>query len=58
MSGTRVGLFCGYLDPTRDGVADYTRQESSWCCSCSHASGQIHAVHRLVGRCCFGRHTT
>jgi len=26
MSGTRVGLFCGYLDPTRDGVADYTRQ--------------------------------
>jgi glycosyltransferase involved in cell wall biosynthesis len=25
MSGTRVGLFCGYLDPTRDGVADYTR---------------------------------
>jgi len=26
MSGTRVGLFCGYLDPARDGVADYTRQ--------------------------------
>jgi hypothetical protein len=26
MSGTRVGLLCGYLDPTRDGVADYTRQ--------------------------------
>jgi Glycosyl transferase 4-like domain len=26
MSGTRVGLVCGYLDPTRDGVADYTRQ--------------------------------
>lgn len=26
VSGTRVGLFCGYLDPTRDGVADYTRQ--------------------------------
>ncbi len=26
MSGTRVGLFCGYLDPTRDGVADYTRR--------------------------------
>lgn len=26
MSGTRVGLCCGYLDPTRDGVADYTRQ--------------------------------
>ena len=24
MSGIRVGLFCGYLDPTRDGVADYT----------------------------------
>lgn len=24
MSGTRVGLVCGYLDPTRDGVADYT----------------------------------
>ncbi|MEP6599479.1 MAG: glycosyltransferase [Actinomycetota bacterium] len=22
----RVGLVCGYLDPTRDGVADYTRQ--------------------------------
>lgn len=26
MSGTRVGLVCGYLDPTRDGVADYTRR--------------------------------
>jgi len=26
MSGTRVGLLCGYLDPMRDGVADYTRQ--------------------------------
>jgi glycosyltransferase involved in cell wall biosynthesis len=26
MSGTRVGLLCGYLDSTRDGVADYTRQ--------------------------------
>ncbi|MDQ6687460.1 MAG: glycosyltransferase [Actinomycetota bacterium] len=26
MSGIRVGLVCGYLDPTRDGVADYTRQ--------------------------------
>lgn len=24
--GTRVGLLCGYLDPTRDGVADYTRR--------------------------------
>jgi len=26
MSGTRVGLVCGYLDPMRDGVADYTRR--------------------------------
>lgn len=26
MSAVRVGLLCGYLDPTRDGVADYTRQ--------------------------------
>jgi glycosyltransferase involved in cell wall biosynthesis len=26
MRGIRVGLLCGYLDPTRDGVADYTRQ--------------------------------
>lgn len=26
MNGTRVGLICGYLDPVRDGVADYTRQ--------------------------------
>ncbi|MGI8702505.1 MAG: glycosyltransferase family 4 protein [Nocardioidaceae bacterium] len=26
MRGTRVGLVCGYLDPTRDGVADYARQ--------------------------------
>ncbi len=26
MSGTRVGLVCGYLDPVRDGVADYTRR--------------------------------
>jgi glycosyltransferase involved in cell wall biosynthesis len=26
MSGTRVGLVCGYLDPSRDGVADYTRR--------------------------------
>ena len=26
MSGTRVGLVCGYLDPARDGVADYTRR--------------------------------
>jgi glycosyltransferase involved in cell wall biosynthesis len=26
MSRTRVGLVCGYLDPTRDGVADYTRR--------------------------------
>jgi glycosyltransferase involved in cell wall biosynthesis len=26
MSAPRVGLLCGYLDPTRDGVADYTRQ--------------------------------
>jgi glycosyltransferase involved in cell wall biosynthesis len=26
VSGTRVGLVCGYLDPTRDGVADYTRR--------------------------------
>jgi len=25
MARTRVGLFCGYMDPTRDGVADYTR---------------------------------
>lgn len=25
MGGVRVGLVCGYLDPTRDGVADYTR---------------------------------
>ncbi len=24
MCATRVGLVCGYLDPTRDGVADYT----------------------------------
>jgi glycosyltransferase involved in cell wall biosynthesis len=29
MSGTRVGLVCGYLDPTRDGVADYTRRLAS-----------------------------
>ncbi len=26
MRGIRIGLLCGYLDPTRDGVADYTRQ--------------------------------
>ncbi|MDQ6935953.1 MAG: glycosyltransferase [Actinomycetota bacterium] len=26
MSGTRVALVCGFLDPTRDGVADYTRR--------------------------------
>src|SRR5215207_4685431 len=26
MIGKRVGLVCGYLDPTRDGVADYTRR--------------------------------
>lgn len=26
MGGTRVALICGYLDPTRDGVADYTRR--------------------------------
>jgi glycosyltransferase involved in cell wall biosynthesis len=26
MSGRRVGLLCGYLEPTRDGVADYTRR--------------------------------
>jgi len=26
MRGMRVGLVCGYLDPMRDGVADYTRQ--------------------------------
>jgi glycosyltransferase involved in cell wall biosynthesis/acetyltransferase-like isoleucine patch superfamily enzyme len=26
MRGIRVGLLCGYLDPTRDGVADYTRR--------------------------------
>jgi glycosyltransferase involved in cell wall biosynthesis len=26
MSGIRVGLLCGYLEPTRDGVADYTRR--------------------------------
>lgn len=26
MGGTRVGLVCGYLDPVRDGVADYTRR--------------------------------
>lgn len=26
MSGTRVGLLCGYLNPERDGVADYTRR--------------------------------
>jgi glycosyltransferase involved in cell wall biosynthesis/acetyltransferase-like isoleucine patch superfamily enzyme len=26
VSVTRVALICGYLDPTRDGVADYTRQ--------------------------------
>jgi glycosyltransferase involved in cell wall biosynthesis/acetyltransferase-like isoleucine patch superfamily enzyme len=26
MAGTRVALVCGYLDPTRDGVADYTRR--------------------------------
>lgn len=26
MGGTRVGLVCGYLDPERDGVADYTRR--------------------------------
>jgi glycosyltransferase involved in cell wall biosynthesis len=25
-NGTRVGLVCGYMDPTRDGVADYTRR--------------------------------
>ncbi len=25
MSRMRVGLLCGYLDPSRDGVADYTR---------------------------------
>jgi glycosyltransferase involved in cell wall biosynthesis len=29
MSRTRVGLVCGYLDPTRDGVADYTRRLSA-----------------------------
>ncbi len=26
MGETRVGLVCGYLDPSRDGVADYTRR--------------------------------
>lgn len=26
MSGMRVGLLCGYLNPRRDGVADYTRR--------------------------------
>ncbi|MEP6695735.1 MAG: glycosyltransferase family 4 protein [Pseudonocardiales bacterium] len=26
MKRTRVALICGYLDPTRDGVADYTRR--------------------------------
>ena len=26
MRSTRVGLVCGYLDPVRDGVADYTRR--------------------------------
>jgi glycosyltransferase involved in cell wall biosynthesis len=26
MGGSRVGLVCGYLDPVRDGVADYTGQ--------------------------------
>jgi glycosyltransferase involved in cell wall biosynthesis len=26
MAGRRVGLVCGYFDPARDGVADYTRQ--------------------------------
>jgi glycosyltransferase involved in cell wall biosynthesis len=26
MSGTRVGLVCGYLEPRLDGVADYTRR--------------------------------
>ena len=26
LSGERVGLVCGFLDPTRDGVADYTRR--------------------------------
>jgi glycosyltransferase involved in cell wall biosynthesis/acetyltransferase-like isoleucine patch superfamily enzyme len=26
LGGTRIALVCGYLDPTRDGVADYTRR--------------------------------
>ena len=26
MRRTRVGLICGYFDPNRDGVADYTRR--------------------------------